>query len=89
MAKLSARGKTGNYGINYNANFGSVDVSRQGKRIRTTVTKPMGKGVTLRASGGRNQDTTVGVSRIKNNLTWDVNVTPKQGYGMISFRRGF
>ena len=89
MAKLSIRGKTGHYGINYNADFGSIDVSRQGKQTRTTVTKPMSKGVTLSASGGRKQATTIGVSKTKNNLTFGASATPKQKRYGISVSKGF
>ena len=89
MSKLRGWGKTGNYGITYSSDVGSIDVARQGKQTRTTVTKPMSKGVTLSASGGRKQATTIGVSKTKNNLTFGASATPKQKRYGISVSKGF
>lgn len=88
MADIRGRGKTGNYGITYSSGVGSVDVARRSGRTTTTVTKPMGRGVSASASGGKNQPTTFGASRTKNNTTWGFSATPGSGtYGITYSKR--
>tara|TARA_R110000765_G_scaffold398386_2_gene492753 strand:+ start:257 stop:475 length:219 start_codon:yes stop_codon:yes gene_type:complete len=72
VADIRGRGKTGNYGITYSSGVGSVGVARRSGRTTTTVIKPMGRGVSASASGGKNQPTTFGASRTQNNTTWGV-----------------
>ena len=87
MADIRGRGKTGNYGITYSSGVGSVDVARRSGRTRTTITKPMGRGISASASGGKNQPTTLGASRTKNNTTWGFSATPSTKTYGITFSR--
>ena len=88
MSNFIVKGKTGNYGITYASNIGSVNVARQEGQTRTTVTKPIGKTVVARVSGGKNQATTFGVSKTKNNTTFSISATPRQkSYGIRYSKR--